>query len=116
MNTYNLKGTRGFDGKFPFDNIIILKDLFSNIIVIVNTMLIVFQKRIVKQCFAIAGDCLPVRNEREMSSMSQEKAVQIVNLINCIVLTSLSSTRCKTSCGICRGRDGRSVFNTIAIF
>ncbi len=47
MNTYNLKGARGFDGKFPFDSIIILKDALSNIIIIVDVPLIVFQKQII---------------------------------------------------------------------
>ncbi len=47
MNTNNLKGARGFDDKFPFDSINILEDLLSNVIVIVDASLIVFQKRIV---------------------------------------------------------------------
>ncbi len=59
-----------------------------------------------------------------LSSMTQEKAmaprlafstVEIVDLIQCIVVASLSSTRCKTSCGICGGHDRRSVYNTAAI-
>ncbi len=44
---YNLKGVRGFDGKFPFDSIIILKYVLSNIIIIVNALLIVFQECII---------------------------------------------------------------------
>ncbi len=47
MNTYNLKGTRGFDGKFPFDSVIILEDSLSNTIVIVDMPLIILQKHII---------------------------------------------------------------------
>ncbi len=43
---YNLKGDRGFDIKFPIDSIIILKDMLSNVIILVNVLLVVFQKRI----------------------------------------------------------------------
>ncbi len=53
---YNLKGAGGFDRKFPFDSIIILEELFSNLIVIVDVLLIVFQKGIICQSFPIAGE------------------------------------------------------------
>lgn len=40
MNAYNLKGTRGFDGKFPFDFIIMLEDSLSYIVIIIDALLI----------------------------------------------------------------------------
>ncbi len=66
INMYNLKGTGVFDGKFPFDSIVKLKDMLPNIVVLVNTALVVFQKRIIYYCFSIVGDCLPVCIERNI--------------------------------------------------
>ncbi len=42
MNMYNLKGSVGFDGKFPFDSIVILEDLLSNKIIVIDVLLVVF--------------------------------------------------------------------------
>ncbi len=40
MNAYNLKGDGAFDGKFPFDFVVILGDLLSNKVIIINLQMI----------------------------------------------------------------------------
>ncbi len=100
MNTYNLNGARVFDGKFPFDSIVILKEMLSNVRIIVDAPLVVFQKHIVYSCFSIVGYSLPFQNERNIKQMSQKNTraprlafstVEIVDLIESIVVASLSS-------------------------
>ncbi len=39
---YNLNGAGGFVGKFPFDSIVILEDLSSNKIIVIDVLLVVF--------------------------------------------------------------------------
>ncbi len=63
MNMYHLKGTGGFDSKFPFDCVVILKDLLSNKVIIINALLITFQKNVVHLYSSIASNGLQVWNE-----------------------------------------------------
>ncbi len=48
MNAYYLKGVRGFDHKFPYDCVVILKDLLSNEVIIIYVLLIAFQESVVQ--------------------------------------------------------------------
>ncbi len=66
LNVDNIKGAGGFDSKFPFDCVVILEDLLSNKVIIINLPLIAFQKGIAHKCFSNASDGLPFHNEKNV--------------------------------------------------
>ncbi len=40
VNTYNLEGARGYDGKFSSDCVVTFEDLFSYKVIVINTWLL----------------------------------------------------------------------------
>ncbi len=124
MNTHNLKVARGFDSKFPFDCVIIFEDSLPYTIIITNVPLIVFKRASFTNASLLQVMVGHSAMRGTFNCMSQENTsapglafstIEIVDLIKYIVVASLSSTRCKTSYGVCGGHDRRSVFKTVAI-
>ncbi len=72
VNIYNLKRGRGFDGKFPFDCLVILYGSLSDKVIFVNAPLLVFQKRINDYCFSIASDGCHLAIRGIFKNVSQE--------------------------------------------
>ncbi len=63
MNMYNIKRARDFDGKFPFNSLIILDNMLTNIGVIFNVSLICFLQDIIDQSHSIVKNGLPFHNK-----------------------------------------------------
>ncbi len=96
---YNLKGGRGFDIVFPLDGVVILQDSLSNVVIMLCTPLIAFNRTLFTSA-SLLQVILCLR--RMVSSMSWKNIrrselafsiMEIVDLIMYIVVTSLSSTR-----------------------
>ncbi len=56
LNVSNLKGARGFDSNFSFDCIIILQNVLSNIVIIIDLLLVTFLQGIIYLGFLIASN------------------------------------------------------------